>query len=219
MKTKLLLLLSVAMLTTHFGIAQETDKEIKVKGLVTDANNVPIKGAYVYLDSVKTKKKTNKKGLFEMDFPADTKWVTVHSSEHGALSKKYSKQDEILFRFSKEVTPLSQADMAALGFEVKIRSRNSSINYSDYSTVYEVLNAKFPNVIVKGTRIQVGRGGPNNFSASKDPLILVNGQPMNDISSIPTTEIKYIRVISKGAETAEYGLRGTNGVILIELKG
>jgi len=218
MKTKILFIFCAVILTTHFSKGQDSDENIKVKGLVTDANNNPIKGAYVYLDSVKTKKKTNKKGLFDMDFPADTKWVTVHSPEHGALSKKYSKQDEILFRFSQEVTPLSQADMAALGFEVKIRSRNNSINYSDYSTVYEILNAKFPNVIVKGTRIQVGRG-PNNFSGNKDPLILVNGQPMSNVSSIPTTEIKFIRVISNGTETAQYGLRGSNGVILIELKG
>ncbi|MFH6604785.1 TonB-dependent receptor plug domain-containing protein [Maribacter algicola] len=60
--------------------------------------------------------------------------------------------------------------------------------------------------------------GANNFSGNKDPLILVNGQPMTDVSSIPTSEIKLIWVISKGSETAQYGLRGTNGVILIDLK-
>ncbi len=218
MKLKLFFGFCMVLLAANHLMGQgKTAEDIEVKFLVTDFERMPIKGAYIYVDSAKTRKKTNKKGLLTIEIDPDTKWITVHSPEHGALSKGYTQQNEMLFQFPKETTPLAEADMAALGFDTKIKARGNSLNYSDYATVYEILNAKFNNVIVQGRRIIIGKGA-NNFSGNKDPLILVNGQPMTDVSSIPTSEIKLIRVISKGSETAQYGLRGTNGVILIDLK-
>ena len=59
--------------------------------------------------------------------------------------------------------------------------------------------------------------GLGTFNGSSDPLILVDGQEMQDISSINPNEIKSIDIL-KDSSTAIYGVRGANGVILIRLK-
>ncbi|MFH6604784.1 hypothetical protein ACEZ3G_14940 [Maribacter algicola] len=145
MKMKLFFGICTVLLAANLLTGQgNAADDIAVKLLVTDFERVPIKGAYIYVDSVKTRKKTNKKGLLTFKVGADTKWITVHSPEHGALSKGYTQQNEMLFQFPQKTTPLTEADMVALGFDTKIKARNS-LNYSDYATVYEILNAKFNN--------------------------------------------------------------------------
>jgi hypothetical protein len=42
---------------------------------------------------------------------------------------------------------------------------------------------------------------------------------VGELGTIPTSEVKLIRVIDKGSEAAQYGgLKAANGVILITLK-
>ncbi len=60
--------------------------------------------------------------------------------------------------------------------------------------------------------------GVNTINASSDPLFIVDGVEVPDISNIPPNEVKSISVL-KDASASIYGSRGGNGVIIIELKG
>ena len=67
---------------------------------------------------------------------------------------------------------------------------------------------------------KIGKG-TNQFSGNSDPLVLVDGQrqPIGVLTTIPTIDVKEIKVIHNGSETAEYGgLQAANGVVLITLK-
>ena len=59
--------------------------------------------------------------------------------------------------------------------------------------------------------------GLGTLNGSSDPLILVDGQEWQDISSLNPNDIKSIDVL-KDSSTAIYGIRGANGVILITTK-
>ncbi|MFK7978806.1 MAG: TonB-dependent receptor plug domain-containing protein, partial [Saprospiraceae bacterium] len=91
--------------------------------------------------------------------------------------------------------------------------------YANYGSILEILDHRFPQVRVKGGRIMIVRRGINAVLLD-DPLILVNEIPtgVTTLESIPTQEVKTIRVISKGSEAAAYGYRGMNGVIIVQLK-
>jgi TonB-dependent SusC/RagA subfamily outer membrane receptor len=65
--------------------------------------------------------------------------------------------------------------------------------------------------------------GPTTFLGDEEALIVVNGIPLGpnpsgNLSAINTQDIESITVLRDAADTAAYGLRGANGVILIRTK-
>ena len=66
------------------------------------------------------------------------------------------------------------------------------------------------------------RGGNTSFMANQDPLFVVDGviAPSGDavLGSISANQIESISVLKDAGDTAVFGSRGANGVILITLK-
>jgi TonB-dependent SusC/RagA subfamily outer membrane receptor len=66
--------------------------------------------------------------------------------------------------------------------------------------------------------------GPHSFSLSQAPLYMVDGVPVETstngtLSWLNPEDIESITVLKYDAQTAMYGVRGSNGVILIKTKG
>lgn len=59
--------------------------------------------------------------------------------------------------------------------------------------------------------------GINTFGANANPLVLVDGIE-RDINSISAEEIESFSILKDASATAIYGVRGANGVILVETK-
>lgn len=91
--------------------------------------------------------------------------------------------------------------------------------FSNFSSIYDLLRGRFPGVEIintpSGPSIQVR--GTNSLALSGEPLFIVDGIPVDDISAIEPVSIRSINVL-KDASAAYYGSRGTNGVILIETR-
>ncbi|HEX2779815.1 MAG TPA: TonB-dependent receptor plug domain-containing protein [Gemmatimonadaceae bacterium] len=88
-----------------------------------------------------------------------------------------------------------------------------------------LLAGKFPGVIVKtaGDGVQIlMRGGPGSFSASEEPLYILDGTPlpsgMGGRVPVSAYDIQKIEVLKNPADIAIYGMRGSNGVIRITTK-
>ncbi|MFN8438582.1 MAG: SusC/RagA family TonB-linked outer membrane protein [Cytophagales bacterium] len=64
-------------------------------------------------------------------------------------------------------------------------------------------------------RVRIRGVGTVNNSA---PLYIVNGYPVNDISYLHPKDIESVEVLKDASNTAIYGVRGANGVILIKTK-
>lgn len=97
--------------------------------------------------------------------------------------------------------------------------RQENNEYSNFSTVYDLLRGRFPGVEVintaAGPSIQVR--GTNSLTLAGEPLFILDGIPVDDISTIEPVDIRSINVLKESA-AAYYGSRGTNGVILIETR-
>ncbi|HBK30353.1 MAG TPA: TonB-dependent receptor [Porphyromonadaceae bacterium] len=66
-----------------------------------------------------------------------------------------------------------------------------------------------------GTKIRIrGTGSVNN----SDPLFVVDGFPVNDISHIAPQDIESMEILKDASAVAIYGSRGANGVILVKTK-
>ncbi len=75
-----------------------------------------------------------------------------------------------------------------------------------------------------GGGIQVRISGQNSFYLSHEPLYVVDGVPVEPgpkgtLSWLNPEDVASIAVLRYEADTAIYGVRGANGVILIRTKG
>ena len=86
-----------------------------------------------------------------------------------------------------------------------------------YSDMYEYLRGRVPGVMVTSDKRIIIRGIGTN-SDSFEPLILVDGVEISDLSSINPSDVESVDVIKDGT-SAIYGMQGANGVIIIRTVG
>ena len=87
---------------------------------------------------------------------------------------------------------------------------------TSYTNIYEYLQGRVAGVDVDGTTIRIR--GERSLIASNEPLFIVDGMQVSDISDIDPNMVSSIEVLKDGASTSVYGSRGANGVILITLR-
>ena len=87
-----------------------------------------------------------------------------------------------------------------------------------FSRVELMIQARFAGVQVvpqgRGFAIQIR--GTGSFGSSNDPLVVVDGvqRPSADLGGIDPKDVERIDIVKDGAASF-YGLRGSNGVILV----
>ena len=86
-----------------------------------------------------------------------------------------------------------------------------------YTDMYAYLRGRVPGVQVTSDNRIIIRGIGTNSDAT-DPLILVDGVEMSDLSGINPADVKSVDVIKDGS-SAIYGMQGANGVIIIKTVG
>ena len=89
-----------------------------------------------------------------------------------------------------------------------------------YNSIYDYFRDRVPGVRVEmsGNRpAKIFVRGINSVNSPTDPLMIVDGTIMNDISDINPYEVESVDVL-KDAAAAIYGVRGANGVIIITMK-
>ncbi|NNC69454.1 MAG: TonB-dependent receptor plug domain-containing protein [Flavobacteriaceae bacterium] len=208
---RITLLLVVFIFSTALTLTaqQKKSKKVKLTGVITDYNNNPIKGAFIFVDSLKTKAKTNKSGAYKLTLFSDANTITAVSFEHGMINLKYEGQQKINFIFPEKKKAISKKELKELGYGIKSYG-NSSDGYDNYINIYEVFKSRFSGTVeVIGESIEIrGMRGA--------PIFLVNGSEVSNISAISPQDIKSIYVDK--TRTSLYGGRGAGGVIKIKLK-
>jgi len=103
--------------------------------------------------------------------------------------------------------------------------RRSDISTPDHAISLEDHLSRVPGVQINGAgrSAAVRIRGISSLNSSNDPLFIVNGQEITGgfgavMDAAPVHEIRSIRVLKDPSETAFYGVRGSNGVIVISLK-
>lgn len=82
-----------------------------------------------------------------------------------------------------------------------------------YSNMYDYLRGRVAGVTVSPDN-QIRIRGTNSINGSSDPLILVDGAEVTDLSTINPQDVSSVDVIKDGSASI-YGMRGANGVIII----
>jgi TonB-dependent SusC/RagA subfamily outer membrane receptor len=100
------------------------------------------------------------------------------------------------------------------------RGKPGVINVRDsavpvYQDIYDMIRGRVAGVEVSGRSIRIR--GTNSLNVSTEPLFVVDGVIVREIDDIAPETVKSIEVL-KGPDASVYGVRGSNGVIVITRK-
>lgn len=98
-----------------------------------------------------------------------------------------------------------------------LASLNSDeLDFSQYANIYDLIRGKFAGVQIINGEIVVRGIKPSGNSAA---LIIVDGVSRNSsvLSALAPSQVKSINVIKDGSSSI-YGIKGANGVVIIEMK-
>ncbi len=230
MRTKIIFLIIMAMVSLNVASAQKSGKKMKISGHVVDGTLTPVANAIVMIDGEKSNIVTDQKGHFKIKVkPGNTK-VGIFTMTNGILEEPLDGRKTINFKFEGsvpvqvvETDPLDEAVDIGYG-SVKKRSMTGTVNkidgtnpkYASYRNIFDMIRGEVAGVQVMGNSIRIQ--GIGSLTLSTEPLYVVDGNVVGSISDIQPYNVKSIEIL-KGASASIYGSRGANGVILIKLIG
>ncbi len=231
MKFRIVLILIMPFLFSYCLDGQGRNKKIRITGKVVDINQRPVSDATIMIDNIKTTSATNPKGIYKIKVSSSSQKIGIFTFSTGVVDEAIGGRTTIDFILKDYTAPLatSQANLAGeeeinIGYGTVKRKNltqqvgridGSDQKYSSYNSIYDMLRGEVPGVRVDGNRITIQ--GTGSLTLSTEPLLVVDGVPVNSIDGISPQMVRSIEVL-KGPSASIYGARGANGVILINLK-
>ena len=235
MKNLFIILTSLFLFCFSYNLSaqQEDDTEvIVVKGIVTDEMGEPLIGANVVVKDV-----PGLGAITDINGRYSIKMEAYHRLIFSYIG--YEKK-EVLVKTQKVVNVKMKEDTSSVLDEVVITGTGSqkkltvtgavtSVNVNDLKSTpsNNITNALAGNVAGIMAMQTTGEPGKNvsefwirgisTFGASSSALVLVDGFE-RDLTDLNIEDIETFQVLKDASETAIYGSRGANGVVLITTK-
>ena len=200
-----------------------------VHGRVTDSVGNALSGAVVKVKGTKRGAYTDVNGYFKnMAYMGDvlmisfvsyqTKEIVINSAKIGTIS------------LSLSLSKLDDVSIISTGYQKikkdQLTGAASSMNEEQYhqreavtGNFLESLEGKIPGLVYNGQTGELTIRGVSSFDAVKQPLIVLDGFPTEiDLRTINPNDIVSISVLRDAAAASIYGVRASNGVIIVETR-
>ena len=221
--------MAAMLLTVQLSYAQ--DKMISISGTVTDSEKNPIPGAGVLIQGTVEGTMTDLDGHFYMNVPSKQSVIEVvclgYKTQVLTVGSKINF-DVVLYDDASELDGVivtgygHQKRLSVIGSietidpdELQVGSTRSLSNN---------LAGQLSGVIAFRPSGEPGYDDSNfwirgiaSFSGNTSPLVLVDGVERN-LNDIDPAEIESFSVLKDASASAMYGVRGANGVIIINTK-
>ena len=217
----------IAFLLIFFS--STTFAQSKITGKVTDPESKPVRGATVSEKGTKSGAITDENGDFSI---SGAKGASLIISMVGfeSVTVKVGEQSSISVQLKTDVSHLNEIVVTGYGTQKRalvtgaVSSVNSkTLNAQPVMLVSEALQGRVAGVSVvnngsPGTAPIVRIRGISSISYASDPLYVIDGFPLSDISTLDVRDIETVDVLKDASAAAIYGSRATNGVIMITTK-
>jgi TonB-linked SusC/RagA family outer membrane protein len=219
--------LFLLLFATLMGVKAQ---DVKITGKVTEAgNNTPVESASISLKGKSKGVSTNANGDFSISVPQG---ATLLISSVGYQSREIAASAEMNISLTKDANNL--ADVVVVGYGTQKRGNVTSavttikgveLTKRPLASTSMTLQGLAPGVVVQQGSGQPGADGGRitirgygSITGSDLPLIIADGVEGVSLNDIDPNAIESISILKDAASTAVYGVRGTNGVILIKTK-
>ena len=229
----------VAMLLLAVPLTIDAQSTKKVTGTVTDENGEPLIGVTVMAVGSQAGGVTDIDGNYSVTVPASTKQLQF---SYVGYSKQLADIGEQALNV-RLVSDNELKEVVVIGYGVQkktdLTGAISSVGEKDFNHGVITSAEQLVNGKISGVQITNGGGSPTagatirirggaSLNASNDPLIVIDGVPMeigqgitgsgNPLSLINPNDIETMTVLKDASSTAIYGSRASNGVIIITTK-
>lgn len=201
----------------------------QITGTVVDEKGEPLIGATVFVENTKLGTSTDIEGMFVLLVEGNR--PKLRATYVGMKPKTVQlKPGERSVIITMEEDAQLMNEMIVTGYSNFKRENATgayqSITAADLDQRYagsitENLEGKIPGLVTydNGNGKQMSIRGTGSFEASNNPLVVVDGLPIEgSIESVNPYEIENITVLKDAAAAAIYGARASNGVIVITTK-
>ena len=227
-KAIFVLVLTVFCQTNALAIYQQVDP-ITITGIVKDSDGVPLPGATVMEKNTNNGTVTDFDGNFSIKVSSQNSTLVI--SYIGLKSTEFviGTQTQVDIQLEPDPQSLDEVVMVGYGTQKKISvvGAQSTIRTEELQQPVANLGTMLAGRISGLTGVQrsglpgfdgadLWIRGISTFGAS-GPLILVDGVERS-LDNIDPRDISSFSILKDASATAVYGIRGANGVILIETK-
>lgn len=213
------------------SLLEELMSDITIKGKVTDEQGLPLPGATVLVKNSKIATNTDFDGNFEIKIAEDESVLVISYVGYITQEVKVSKSDNLKIILRQEANKLEDVVVIGYGSQKKadLTSAVATVKAENFvkgavQDAGQLLQGKVAGLTITspsgnptdGTQILL-RGNTTLFGANSNPLVLIDGVPGN-LKTVAPDDIESIDVLKDGSAAAIYGVRGSNGVIIITTK-
>ena len=204
---------------------------IDVHGKVVDEKDLPLPGATIKVKGTSQVISTNQQGEFLLKNVQENTPLIISFIGY-ELRQVPAKKELGNIRLVQLSAKLGEVLIVGYGTQKKVNLIGSvaqlaakDINNRTAPSLSNVLTGQLPGVTLIQRSGQPGNDpstiqirGVGSFGAATNPLILVDGIPVNSFNDIDANDVNSISVLKDASTAAIYGSRGANGVILVTTK-
>lgn len=207
------------------AVSPKSNASTPLVGRVTDIDGAELPGVSIFTQDMSLGASTDINGRF-----------SFKSVPHGALLKFTSvgmKPHYVVYNGERSLQVVMQEDVAQLdavvvtGFQTISRERSTgsaTIVNKEYldkiqaPTLSDKLEGSTPGLTTYNGNTSIR--GISSFAVNSTPLLVLDGQPVTGLSidEINPDDIENVTVLKDAAATSLYGVRASNGVIVVTTK-
>ena len=220
------------MLVAPFAGSQAVAQTHNLTGTVVDAQGNPVAGAAVVIDGTTKGTSTGSDGSFALNGVMANQSILVTFIGYEPQTVAIGSQTNMKVVLKEDNQTLDEVVVIGYGVQKKrdvtgsITSVKSDVFESrSVENAQQALQGKAPGVQVLSSSAAPGsspsiriRGFSSNNSGASEPLYVVDGLKVSDISYLDPSSIESMEILKDGASAAIYGVEAGNGVILITTK-
>ncbi|TCI94158.1 SusC/RagA family TonB-linked outer membrane protein [Tenacibaculum sp. M341] len=225
---KNLIVTLVFLLVFGYSKAQNID----VKGKVFDEQNNPLPGASVIIEGTSTGTETDFDGIYKITATPNSTLVISFIGYKTQKIKVTKSTNNLNVSLKVEANVLEEIVVVGYGTQRKKEITGAVANVKAES-ITKLAVADLGTALqgkVAGVNIQAANGRPGQAAniqirglgsvnpGALGPLYVVDGVPFTDNPNIAPEQIESIDILKDGASASVYGVRASNGVILITTK-
>jgi len=212
-----------------FAGFQYAGAQIKVTGLVTDNNKVPLPGVNIQVQGTSVGGITDIEGKYSIEV-ADANATFIFSSLGYATQTLALEGRTTLDISMEEETKIEEVVITGYGTSKKVTTtgsivsaKGSDIERAPTTNLSNSLVGQLPGLVAVSRSGEPGYDGStlrirgSNTLGDNSPLIVVDGIPNRSLERLNATDIESVTIL-KDASAAIYGSQAANGVILVITK-
>lgn len=203
-----------------------------IKGHVVDENGMPIIGANILVKGTTNGTITDLDGNYSLEVEnAKNAVLQISFIGYNSLEEAVKGRNQIAIKLEPSVVNLGEVVAIGYGTQTRREITGSVANISEESfnkgvtrDASDLLQGKVAGLTITSGSGDVTRSsqiqlrGTSTLQNDQGPMIVIDGIPGGDMSTVSPSDIESISVLKDASSAAIYGSRAAGGVILITTK-